>query len=432
MSIMMKSLTGLLKLTVLLIVTVPLLSAGGCGDNENVGYHYISIPGFTIDDYYGMLGNSNEEIQYNAICNLWYQANVEILEKDSLKGTPEYNKTLKIYEKIYPMMDSKNTWVSSAAIRFVSRCKYNGKAFLEQSLRNNSPSVNVQLSIWSAWDRKNEEVKVDSSLLIQKINFCFKHPSWLIQQCAYDYINPATVRYFENDLIAAYSKANEMYRRLQVIHVLDMNVSDSIFNFIAGEYRVTQDSVLQKNLLLSLTKALNKQQAYNWFIQHKKETAVVLQTGVDFTGEENDFYPQLVLIALRQGWDPANVLYSTDEDKQFPLLYYWLFESKYHYEFIRAHPGTVPPKQPEKFKLIEDQLLSDEKMRQGWLNYEQANLTYPLPADLVKEHQRLTARYAEDVKNLLNRYKVDSSTTKTFLTQLNNNANDLYRVRIKK
>ena len=63
----MKSLTGLLKTVVAVILISPLM-AESCSDNENVGYHYVAIPGYTTEEYYQMLYRPDVEMQYNAVC----------------------------------------------------------------------------------------------------------------------------------------------------------------------------------------------------------------------------------------------------------------------------------------------------------------------------------------------------------------------------
>lgn len=422
----MKSLKGLLKTVVAVMLISPLM-AESCSDNENVGYHSVAIPGYTTDEYYQMLYSPNEEIQYNAICDLFYSSDKGLLITDSLKETPAYKLEMKIYNKIYSMMDAKNSWISSAAIRYIGKFEYNSSAFQQYALRNNNPSVNVQLAISSAWDEKDIDTVLLAPLLKQKVKFCFSHPSWLIKQSAYDYIIPATAHGYETDFIQQYGNAAEKYKKLQLIDILKMHMCDTAFDFLSNTYLTEKDTSLKKILLHLLPLAINKTQALNWFMQHKEETETVLNKGFSSSGNDKDFYTQLVLFALQQGWNPENVPIYSNGENAGPLLFYLLFDNKYRYEYLREHPDKTQPPQTENFKKIEQYLLGNSRLKPMWLKYESEHLQFPLPAQLVKEHQQLTAKYADAIKVLFANNNLDSTAYKDFLVQLENNANSLYR-----
>lgn len=424
----MKSLTGLLKTVVAVILISPLM-AESCNDNENVGYHSVAIPGYTTEEYYQMLYWPDEEIQYNAICDLFYSSDKGLLVTDSLKETPAYKLEMKIYNKIYSMMDAKNSWISSAAIRYIGKFEYNSSAFQQYALRNNNPSVNVQLAISSVWDEKDIDTVLLTPLLKQKVKFCFSHPSWLIKQCAYDYIIPATAHGYESDFIQQYGSAAEKYKKLQLLEILKMHLCDTAFNFLSSTYLTEKDTSLQKIILLSLPQAINKAQALNWFMQHKNETEIVLTKG-DFYSYGKAFYYDLVLFALQQGWNPENVPIYSNGKITGPLLFYLLFEDKYRYQYLREHPNDTQPPQTENFKKIEQYLLGNSRLKPLWLKYESEHLQFPLPAQLVKEHQQLTEKYAAAIKVLFTNNNLDSAAYKDFLVGLENNAKDLYRTKL--
>lgn len=398
--------------------------AESCND-ENVGYYHVKITGYGDSDYYQMLFAGNEEIQYNAICNLWSLLDADALSVDSLKGTSRYKKAVKIYEKIYSMKDSKNTWIGSAAIRYVGRLEYNRPALTRYLLANTNPSVNIQLATWSAWTSIKDDAAADSSLLIQKTNFCRSQPSWLIRQCAYDYITKATAPHFESNLMKTYDTCSEKYQKLEILQVLNLHVCDTVFDFLKRHYITAADSVIQQQILLSLTNAMDAKQALHWFEQHPKETTQLLNNGFELAGGHADFYCRLIQAALKQGWNPAEKEYFTDNNQHYPLLYYYILEDKYHFETT----DSVKPVQSAALKKIEQQLLADKKLAPAWLEYENAHLRYSLPGDLVKAQQQLTADYTAEVKALFSKYQMDSSVIRDFLVQLQNASNSLYRIK---
>lgn len=417
----MKSVSGYIKAAAIILIASPLM-ADSCSDNENVGYHSISIPAYEAAQYYNMLLSKNEEIQYNALCNLWSITDVEILNKDSLKGTPKYILGKKIYDKVYSLIPSKNSWVSSAAIRYINKFDYNRKAFIHDILNNNNPAVNVQLAIWVSWNGRDKDDRTDSTILLSKIKFCLQHPSWLIQQCAYHYISPSTAPYFETGLMQSYYTTKEQYKKLQVINALNNHLCDTVFDFLTREYAASPDTLLQQFILSSLPNSINQQRALDWYAQHKNETVLTIKHGSSFD-EKNNFYPSLALIALQQGWDPAEIQVYNQEEADGPLLYYYLFENKYRYE----HADSAKPGQTALYKKIEAHLLADNRLKSSWQDYEQTHIRYMLPEELIAAHRKLTAKYAEEVKLLFNKYDVDSSAYEDFLVPLENNANGLYK-----
>jgi hypothetical protein len=369
-----------------------------------------------------MLQSSNEEIQYNSICNLWRVTDMELLNKDSLKGTPKYILDKKIYDKIYSLIPSRNSWISSAAIRYINKFDYNREKFMYDILNNNDSSVNVQLAIWTCWNSRGKDELADSALLLRKVKFCFQHPSWLIQQCAYDYITPSGAPYLENDLMQSYYTAKEQYKKLLIIYALNKHLCDTVFNFLTREFHITADTLLQQLILSYLPNGINRQQVLQWYAQHKKETALTLKNVVDLQ-LKNNLYPSLVLIALKQGWDPAEIQVYSNDEATGPLLYYYLFENKYHYE----NSDSAKPETNALYKKIEQQLLADSKFKSSWLNYEQTHIRYSLPEQLIAAHRQLTAKYAEDMRSLFNKHGIDSSAYQDFLIPLENSASGLYK-----
>ena len=53
-----------------------------------------------------------------------------------------------------------------------------------------------------------------------------------------------------------------------------------------------------------------------------------------------------------------------------------------------------------------------------WLKYESEHLQFPLPAQLVKEHQQLTEKYVAAIKVLFINNNLDSAAYKDFLVRL--------------
>ncbi len=224
----------------MVIGVIPLMSPG-CGDREeyNVGYYFVRIPAFSDSDYIAMLDSNNAEMQYNAICYLHDNANSSTppLDVDSLKGTKAYDSTLSIYNKIYTLVGSENSWVSSAAIRYCNVFAYNRRKFEEQVLKNMDSSMNTQLQIVNSllYDTIDNE-----DLLRDKYYFLHRQPSWLLQNSSYLLLNnmknPPAV-----ELMNEYTRSPQQYKRYLILDVLSRHITDTVFSFLSKEYEKTND-----------------------------------------------------------------------------------------------------------------------------------------------------------------------------------------------
>ena len=429
----MKSFTSVLR-TLIGITIFSIFISGDCNQEINVGYHSIAIPGYEKEDYFQMLSNPKEEIQYNAICMLSDMTNSVWLDEDTMKGKPEYWRDLKIYEKIYPMMDSGNSWISSAAIRHIGLYDYNQEKYINAILQNNNPSLNVQLVIGYNYSLRENDILADPALLVKKATFCFNHPSWLIRQSGYKYINKKTAHQFEEKFKQDYISTNEVYTKYQIITILGKHLCDSSFDFLINQYITTKDTILQKLIISLLPEALNKQQALNWFNNHMKETEMILDSGFEFNRNEGDIYLDLLILSLNKGWDPTRLktsMISSDPEvskDSFPLLFPAYFEFIHNYETS----DTLNAKQTEVMNLMRKKIASTPLINKQWKEYEKKHLRFLLPKQLIDEQMQITAKYNEALTSLYNRYNTDSSMYNSYLKDLKYLKIELSTKRVKK
>jgi hypothetical protein len=213
-----------------------------------------------------MLNSTNAEIQYNAICYLYdnMKTNQPAIDYDSLKGTREYDSTMLIFRKVLPMVNSKNSWVSSAAIRYLSLFKYNRPEFMRNLLSSENTSLNVQLEII-----KNvyEDTISDQNLLSRKFNFLQKQPSWLLQNSAYGIFKEKN-NIPINQLIKEYNISGAEYKKLLIINALSMHITDSVFYFLSNEWERTKNERIKNIIFFSLLNSKNEDMAFNWYEKH--------------------------------------------------------------------------------------------------------------------------------------------------------------------
>lgn len=422
---MKKTLLKMLAIIFWMIAILPLLSPG-CKDEElNLGYYSIDIPGFTEADYLNMLASTDEEMQYNAICELTLNKDYDkILMTDSLKGTSKYDSAFMVYQKIFPFMRSQNSWVSSAAIRFISSFEYNRQEFLDFVLKHNDPSLNVQLEI--IMDVIYDTTK-NQNLLTQKISFLQQQPSWLLQNGSYLIIGIKD-SVPTDQFIHAYAEAKEEYKKLLILNVLKEHMTDTVFHFLTNEWATTKNERIKQIIFESLPEAKNQQLVLDWFAKHIDLLKAGMKESINNLTDK-DVNGKLIALALENGWKPTSLptkSTSTLYDGH-PLLYVNLFENKY----AEYSTDSIKIKLTEAGKLVEEALLKDPELKNEWLAYEKKMLKYPLPQEFIKMHQLIKDAYLKQSAELFQQYKIDTSIGNEFLKEIENRSKQLYKEKIR-
>lgn len=407
------------------IAIIPLMSPGCKDDKMNVGYYSIDIPGYEEADYLNMLNSPNEEMQYNAICELTMNKDYDkVLTSDSLKGTAKYDSALLVYQKIVPFMQSQNSWVSSAAIRFISSFEYNRQEFLDFVLKNNNPSLNVQLEM--IMDIIDDTTK-NQSLLNQKISFLQQQPSWLLQNGSY-LIMGIKDSLSELQLIQSYNASKEEYKRLLILEVLKNHMTDTVFHFLTNEWSTTNNERIKKIIFESLPEAKNQQLVVEWFAKHIDLLELNMKEIINSLSDK-EINGKLIALALHHGWKPASLptKSTSPEYDGKPLLYVNLFENKY----AEYSTDSVKIKLTAAGKVVEEALLKDPQLKNEWLAFEKKMLKYPLPQEFMRQHQMLTDSYLKQSAALFQQYKIDTAISNQFLKETDNRAKQLFKEKIR-
>jgi hypothetical protein len=413
---------------VLLLAIVPLLSSECDGKIDNVGYHYIPIPNFDESDYLQMLKSKNEEIQYNAICyfsdNYKYE---KTLDTDSLKGTDKYKTALQVYNEIYPMISSKNDWVSSAAIRFINSFKYNRAKFLDIIAVNNKPSRNVQLEI--IYSLQNDTI-ADKDRLFEKYRFLRSQPSWLLQNSAYQ-IRILLSNEHINQLMNDYRKSQADYEKFLIIDALSGNITDPVFDFLTSEWSTTKNEHLKNQLEFILPAAKNQQKVLQWFNKNDSALQKILTEvifGLDYG--KNNIFMNLLLLAFDKGLKPYNLRFENDDEGYFGesiLLIHHL-----HEKFDYNNNKTKDSISVINYNKVEAEIFKDPVAKKNWLAIMDKYSEFPLPKDLIDRHQLLTKEYLNKTRSLFEQYGIDSSIYADYIKSIGISAQELLQKTVRK
>ncbi|MDB5276701.1 MAG: hypothetical protein JWR61_1656 [Ferruginibacter sp.] len=409
-----------------LTAILSLMSAGCDNEESNTGYHYVNIPGFEEADYIPMLNSSNEEIQYNAVCYFaghnYYD---HYLMTDSLRKTGSYDTALLLYQKIYPMMNSKNSWVSSAAVLFISKFQYNRPAFVNFALTNTNPSKNVQLEIIAGL---LEDSAKDSRLLQQKVSFLKQQPSWLLQNGVYQLIGEYDSVSSE-PLIREYKEMKDDYKKILVLDVLCNHMTDKVFSFVANEWASTKNERIKKMISSNIVFGHNHRQVLNWYAAHWPVLEQNMEEMIEMASENKtrNISSELIVMALSRGWKPSSVLQikgvNENEYDGQPRLFITL---KLHQPYRDSSSDKYSP----ALISIENALLQNPSLKNEWQAFEKRFTKYPLPSELISQQKKLTATYLQQTAMLLQQYKIDTSLANNFMQGINYQLNALTGSRI--
>ncbi len=410
-------------------IILPLMAPGCGGEREiNVGYFRVDIPHFNEADYLPMLNNKDEEIQYNSICYFIDNNDYDqYLTVDSLKATSKHDTALMIYRKIYSLMDAKNTWVSSAAILFLSDFEYNRKSYLQNLLKNNIPSLNIQLQIIMILS--DDSSAMHDPLLSKKINFLQQQPSWLLQNGAYLLLKEKDS--IDADLLMNNYTNAAMYQKLFILDILTNHITDTVFSFLTREWANNKDSRIKEIILAALPKAKNPERVLDWYNEHGKLLEENIKGFIDRFGQRdsNEIFSKLIVLAIRKGWNPSSLkIKSTDSSSiPEPTLFYYLFEDKYD----PSISDGSKVRQTAKGKRIEETFLQYPSFKKEWQDFERRKFRYPLPEQLIMEHQRLTETYLQNTRLLLERYTADTTLYNNFKHQIDYWTADMQKTKVK-
>lgn len=427
----MRTLSSVNRVIILACIIALFTSADGCHGNEmNVGYYYIDVPGYETGDYYKMLQSSNQEEQYNALACLSFEyRDQEVLKYDSLKGTGAYDTALLIYKKAMELTKSSNSWVSSAAFRLLGSIELNDKdsGYYQYLLNNRNPSLNVQLEQF-VQIVNNSEWGWNPGLLQSKIEFYRESPSWLLQKAARQLLLTGDSASMLNVMNEYRTTKDEIDKRL-LLQALLLHMNTAVFDFLTNEWKTTEDERIKAMILERLPAASNQQQAINWYAQHTQQLFAQMPAFITggFAGSaDSPVFSKLIVLALEKGWKPSSLLIKSDETRfnGVPKLYHYLLESKYN---RTIHPDSIAEKQPANSKRVELALLKSPEWKEQWQQFEQQHKTHLLPSSLIAAHRQLTEQYIRQTKTLMQHYGIDSVYYKELVRTVTDQSKWMYK-----
>lgn len=347
----------------MLIAFLFLLIVSGCNtaDYENILFsQYINIMNydFNTEDYYSMLNNKNEEIQYNTIINIIPMADTMTDSmQDNSTDKKEREIAQKIFDKILEFTKSKNPRIAGSSIRYLSFCidKYNDKKSLTEKILKiksaNRIVVFEQVRILSLLVDK--DTKIDKKVINKFLN----SKSWLISRMTYDLINATEDKDLRNDMIKKYKKTNNELENLLIIRCFEKNYGKEVFKLFKNEIINNKSKSIKKHILGILNNTNDITSVISWLNENYKkfsEEDIKNMTVNCYGSIYEDYNVELFVMLLKNGFDPYIDPYSA-EDKS-PNLFYYMLNNEKDYK--------------EKISKIEDEVMARKDLKDKWISYK--------------------------------------------------------------
>ncbi|MFA6079537.1 MAG: hypothetical protein WC779_07335, partial [Candidatus Omnitrophota bacterium] len=249
-------------------VLVIFLISGCTRDGEELSrYPRIRIPGYEAKDYYGLMFDKNNEIVYNAVCNLIDEAagmGGLLSDKKADKKSEKFILALNTRQRIVELLHSRDDRIVSASLRFLQLFgpKYAEKDELAGNIlkvRNNSKNVRYErLAALSAIAGK------DSPVGDKFLKKSLEDASWLVSRAAYKLINSLENEKFRLMLIARYEKTLIEYEKLLILTSMTDNFSSDVFKFFGKAVFETRDKKIKDLIFRSFKNARDISEVLRW------------------------------------------------------------------------------------------------------------------------------------------------------------------------
>lgn len=395
----------------LVIILVIIFFLNGCGE-EFFRFPSVEIPFYDISDYQRLLSSGNEEIVYNAICNLIKSAGdlASTLSKESEENNEGKRKTAKdIYKNITDKLQSANPQIVSSAIHFLSIFGTNYKdkeEIINSLLKVKSNNYKVQFELVDALT-----VLADSSTKIEDkfIDNFLNSKSWVVSRKTYDLVNSLENEGIRLNLIGKYKTAQDEAEKLLILRALSNNYTDNTFDILKGEILAKDDMKIKNYIFEILHQAKDKKKVLDWLNENygkldKEDIESLAQT--DYYQINSEFGSQLMVILINSGFNPKVNLSIQKGEEGVPSLFSFLSEG------LKELSSKKDIKQEEAEELsrlnnVESALLNSPFLKEDWLKYKESKREETFSPEFVEEYNANLNDFFVKTKNIYEKYKIE-------------------------
>ena len=223
---------------------------------EPTRYQTIEIPGYQKGDYETLLDSNNDEVRYNAICNLIRYAvdYGRLLSKGPAEGSEQEKPTedaqavknaKHVYEKIVAQLNGANERIKAVALIFLSEfgSVYAGKPeIFNLVLKTETNDIHTQYEQLNALIGLLEP---ESEIAPARITKFLNSRSWMIRSKTYLLLSRIDSDEFHERLIKEYRSAANNVDKILIINAFRNGFGPDVFNLLTHELQHGQNLQLK-------------------------------------------------------------------------------------------------------------------------------------------------------------------------------------------
>ena len=395
-----------------LIIIGYFLFCSGCKTTDFSRYPSLTIPQHSEEDYFNLLSNSNQEIVYNAVCNLAMEAEdigKTLSDEKVDRNSPEFGKALKIYQKITQLLTSDDSRVVAASLRFLQLFCNNYKATAEllkpvMEIKNSNPQVQYeQITTLSLLVNKNSAIP--DELLRKFLN----NPSWVISRSAYLLVNNLEHTPLRLELIKKYRQQIDEKEKLLILTALEKNFDNSVAEFLLDEALSTESPKIRHAIFDMLEYAKDQESILEWVASHYDQ---ILNAGSEYlftrhaSMMDQKFSSRMVSIFLSKG-------YKADE-KFLEQLNEGLENYQHKYDLTDEEKDKL-----NNLSMIEKAVLNEAALAEQWKALRNKTAAFNSEVEkLQSEYGSLAQDFTMKVEELFKKHNIPDDKRQEFLKHI--------------
>lgn len=400
-------------ITVLALLLLSIVLFPGCyRDNTELSrYPKVAVPGYAAKDYYLFLYNKNDDLKYNAICNLIEDAGSiasTLSDKKADKRSPKFVLAALTYKRIVELLQSSDENIVSAALRFLQLFgpQYDKKEDLVVPvLKIRSRGRNSryeQVVTLSAIASKNSPV---SDLFLEK---SINDPSWLISRAAYGLVNSLENDRIRTMLITRYRLTDAEYEKLLILMSMRNGLSRGVFAFLSKEALETKSEKIREQILGIIKNALDTAEVLQWVDKnYERLSSKGIERINNYSSLDNDFTSALYRICIRKGWVPGNDFFEQLYEKSELTEDVSKDEKLSKADILRRR---------DNIKNLEKEVVGNKAAADKWVAYKRKKEIFAksVYSEIKVEYDATVKQFSERLASILDKHNVDPDKKKEF------------------
>lgn len=269
----------------MLVASLTIIVLLGCAkksiiaDEAIIRYQKVNIPGYVKSDYEHQIDSSNDEVKYNAICNLIPYApkyakilskdssEVKLLEKSS-ENIDKFKNAKSVFDAIVDELNSHNESIKAASLIFITEfsSEYTDKdELLELVLNVKTKALRTQYEQLQALIKLADPKKSIDPDLIKSFQ---KSRSWLIKSMTFLLLGEIASDNFHKNLITEYRNTNNEFDKLLIIHAFSKGFDTEVFNLLEGELVANQNPRIRNHCASILKMNKDDTAVIKWLVSN--------------------------------------------------------------------------------------------------------------------------------------------------------------------